>query len=801
MKQARSLKKKNAEKRPENVPTFPPGLSIRPTSRALPETTKHLGSCPSNAVPRSSAAISTNIMAPSLKPPQQPQKDDQSYYCINAVDPWTYSQSQAKEIHTNMSVPQSQKSVHAASTYQSEQGHENFPMIVQKNEVQNMAHLSSPPGFTPLSIVSFGAADSIDTVVTPSPNSEVGNLFNQNFDHPLNNEQWQEVIHPSPNVDESENKESPESNKIRGASTHTIPAPNTNHFPQRKKAPRRRPSRTGIAPKLFKQLNSATNATELEQALEQLNEPIWNPKLIVLIMGRLRTFGRPERSIQIFEDAMERGIDNNIYMINACISACERLRRWEKALDLLEECKVRGLTPTIVTYNACISACEKVGQWEKALEILNKVKDPDVITYNAAISACEKGGQWERALQLLDEIKNRGLEPSIRSYNASISACEKCGHWRRALQLLSELKRRKLEPTVITYNACISACEKGGQWERALRLLNELRNDEIEPDIITFSAAISACEKGGQWEKALDLFSELRDKRKLEPDIILFNSVISACEKGGQWERALDLLDELKQYGLKPDVITYSAAISACEKGLRWTKALELLDEVKRKGRPDVITYNAAMSACEKCGEFGKALKLFQEVRNQNRSTIITYNVAISALEKMGHWQECIQLLEEATKEKKLEPNVITYCLMISGYEVRGDTVRARSMFDAAQNAGFFSHVWHTPDMIDLHELPAPVAKIAVRTAIERVRDRRAAANTSMSEILTLITGRGSHSEGGESILKPVMTAMLDSTDFSDILKCREDEKNPGKIHLTFGSEETTDQANPESET
>ena len=81
---------------------------------------------------------------------------------------------------------------------------------------------------------------------------------------------------------------------------------------------------------------------------------------------------------------------------------------------------------------------------------------------------------------------------------------------------------------------------------------------------------------------------------------------------------------------------------------------------------------------------------------------------------------------------------------------------------------------------LDLHDLPAAVARVAVASTLERVRRGGVPFPSSG---LTFITGKGMHSESNVAIVKPEIKSMLESAEFSR-LNARVPETNPGKLHV-----------------
>ena len=253
--------------------------------------------------------------------------------------------------------------------------------------------------------------------------------------------------------------------------------------------------------------------------------------------------------------------------------------------------------------------------------------------------------------------------------------------------------------------------------------------------------AITAWGRAREPQRALALLEEMKS-RSVEPDVISFSAAISACGAGGQWERALSLLEEMQSRGLEPDVISFNAAISACGKGEQWERALSLLEEMQTRGvKPDVVSFSAAISACEKGGQWERALSLLEEMRTRGvKPDVVSFNAAISACEQCG----------EMAKAKLLYAQAV-----------------ALRFLPRMENG-----------LIDLHELAAPVARVAVTWSL----DCLARGDTTLPDSgLRIITGKGNHSKDKVAVMKPAMEAMLASAGFAG-LGATEDEQNTGML-------------------
>jgi len=138
---------------------------------------------------------------------------------------------------------------------------------------------------------------------------------------------------------------------------------------------------------------------------------------------------------------------------------------------------------------------------------------------------------------------------------------------------------------------------------------------------------------------------------------------------------------------------------------------------------------------------------------------------------------------------RAVEPNGITYSNAIATCEICGQTALALQIYRRACSRGFFQSIRRSINLIDLHDLVVPVAKIAVRAAVEDLQEKICFNdNCDISYELTVITGQGIHSEGGESVIKPAIIALCqDHSNWHGLhIQCKEYNSNPGRLQLTM---------------
>jgi len=179
-----------------------------------------------------------------------------------------------------------------------------------------------------------------------------------------------------------------------------------------------------------------------------------------------------------------RGLEPNLVIYTAAISACEREGATETTDLLLQQMVSKGILPTARTFNAIMAIRPKVSETEgyvQALDILRRMREegvePDVFSYTLAIDACERAKQWEAVVQVVDDARRKA---TVIMLSRKMSALTKLKRWREALEVFDyNIKGRGLQPDSITYTHALTACTQGGMVEEALGFLREMHSLQV----------------------------------------------------------------------------------------------------------------------------------------------------------------------------------------------------------------------------------------------------------------------------------------------------------------------------------
>ncbi|CAJ1362128.1 unnamed protein product [Effrenium voratum] len=457
------------------------------------------------------------------------------------------------------------------------------------------------------------------------------------------------------------------------------------------------------------------------------------------------------------------------------LEACRQGLQWDWCVQLLAEMRTQSLRPSATAFSMCASACGRAAQWRSSVAALRAMEDDGLArslkTWSAAMSGCGEAQEWEAALALLWEA-DRSMQLDTMAWNAAMAACRKRA-WEVTLALLSAMAK-KLTPSVVSLALCAEVCH----WRQALALLEDAGRLAVRPDLVLVNATAASAARGGAWEAALALAAQL-PARQLKPDIVMVNTVLAGFSASSHWAQTLALLAQLPRQSLRPKSVTFNTAMSACLRASQWHLVSELFEEMQRRQlKASDSTVNALCGAFERRTAWQAALHCafgFAPARGIKLSSLSLAPV-VSACRKAAQWAQVLELLRHMEASSLALDDCFRAARMASEME-SGDLptalARHREQPRVADRGAWRSRKF---GHLDLHQLQPQEACLAVccalLDAVEQPPPLPAAG-------LTLVTGKGSHSPGGEGLLQPAVQQFLREMSI-ETLKL----PNPGRLAI-----------------
>lgn len=431
------------------------------------------------------------------------------------------------------------------------------------------------------------------------------------------------------------------------------------------------------------------DGTCMDRVLHDFESKLSGVDDYTFLLRELGNRGELSMALRCFDFAVSRERKRNEQgkLASSMISVLGRLGKVDLARNVFDNAVNEGYGNTVYVYSALISAYAKSGYRVDAIKVFETMKDsglkPNLVTYNALIDACGKGGaDFRRASKFFDQMLRDGVQPDRITYNSLLAVCSGAGLWGTARNLFNEMVYRGIDQDIYTYNTLLDAACGGGQMDAAFEIMSEMIIKNILPNEVTYSTMIRGCAKAGKLDRALGLFNEMK-YAGIKLDRVSYNTLLAIYASLGRFQEALAVGEEMESIGIKKDVVTYNALIDGFGKQGMHDKVNKLFLEMKTENlSPNLLTYSTLISVYSKGGLYHEAIQVYREFKSQGlKADVVFYSKLIDALCKKGLVESSVSLLNEMMK-KGIQPNVVTYNSIINAY---GSLAASENPLDSAQ--------------------------------------------------------------------------------------------------------------------
>ncbi|ESW14490.1 hypothetical protein PHAVU_008G285500 [Phaseolus vulgaris] len=320
-------------------------------------------------------------------------------------------------------------------------------------------------------------------------------------------------------------------------------------------------------------------------------------------------------------------------------------------------------------------------RWQSALEIFALLRkqnwyEPRCQTYAKLLMMLGKCKQPEEASHLFEIMFSEGLKPTVDVYTALVSAYGQSGLLDQAFSTVEDMKSVvDCEPDIYTYSIL------AGMFEKMDSTLNDMiENGNCHPDVFTLNSFVGAHGKDGQIDKMEKWYDEFQ-LMGIKPDITTFNLMIKSYGKAGMYKKMKTVIDFMERRVFSPTIVTYNTVIEVFGKAGEIEKMDQHFLKMKHLGvKPNSITYCSLVSAYSKAGRIDKVESIMRHVDN---SDVVLdtpfFNCIISAYGQAGDLKKMCELFM-AMRERKCEPDNITFASMILAYNTQGMTEAAQKL-------------------------------------------------------------------------------------------------------------------------
>eukprot|EP00887_Chlorella_sp_A99_P007683 scaffold20.g7683.t1 len=343
----------------------------------------------------------------------------------------------------------------------------------------------------------------------------------------------------------------------------------------------------------------------------------------------------------------------------------------------------------------------------------------DEITFSSLIKAHSYGGQFEKVLGVQRLMDEAAFPPTPALWANLLVACGAAEEMEMAAILWWEM-RQQLPPSAMTMDL----------GERAIAVLREAQALGLPLEARTYNIALKACEPPpGRALRKEELLGALALHREMEaagvaPDAFTYGTLIELCAQAGQGRAALEMHAALRARGLQENVVLLTSLIKACGAAGMVDECMALFRRMvwgPARLRPNRACFRTLVQALRENGELGQALRVYEGMRRCG------FAPSTSEFQELTAAAAEVALSRE---DASLQVQVASLCHVSSSRSV------------------------------DLHGMSAQEARAAVLCVLALVA-RAYQERGSVAHDVTIITGRGEHSEG-EPVLRRAIIRLLE---------------------------------------
>jgi pentatricopeptide repeat protein len=296
---------------------------------------------------------------------------------------------------------------------------------------------------------------------------------------------------------------------------------------------------------------------------------------------------------------------------------------------------------------------------------------PNMASYTGLLKASLQEGSFKQARKVLADMVQDGLQPNCTMFNELVDLGLKNSS-RDAWGVVEDMQRCGAKPNRITCSILLKSLQRNSSKAEISRVLEILDDIEGEVDDVLVNSFIEACLRVGPCEQLGLHLQKLRSSKKLRLKSHSYASLIRASGNFGDVDGIWQTWREMRRHHVAPTSITLGCMVEALTTNSEVDASYELLQELLTDDvyRPLVnsVVFGSVMKGFSHQKRFDRVWVVYQEMQHHNIAlTIVTYNTLLDACARSGMMAQIPGLVETMTTQG-IEPNLITYGIVIKGY-------------------------------------------------------------------------------------------------------------------------------------
>ncbi|XP_077225291.1 pentatricopeptide repeat-containing protein At5g16860-like [Tasmannia lanceolata] len=412
-------------------------------------------------------------------------------------------------------------------------------------------------------------------------------------------------------------------------------------------------------------LNECTSLSNPLSSLPQLSP---SPVFLYnsLIRHEIRQ-GHLDHALSLYHHMQSLGTKPDHFTLPLILKACGELGSFHQGTAVHSLVCSHGFESNVFVCNALVTMYGRCGSMEDAHQVFDEMcqrRIDDVVSWNSMVAAYVQSGDWNRALETFARmtVREEAKRPVVVSLVSILPACASLGAWWQGKQVHCYAVRNGLLSDIVVGNAMLDMYAKCGMMGEALKIFEGMERT----DVVSWTAMVSGYSQSGRFGDALEVFEKFR-AQKIGLNVVTWSAMIAGYAQRGYGLKALDVFREMQVEGLEPNAVTLVSLLSACASVGALLQGKEIHGHVLRchlnwdhdeDGEYHVVK-NGIIDMYSKCRRTDVARALFDSMPTRERN-VVTWTVMIGGYEQDGDANMALKLFAQMLLEANATPNAFT---------------------------------------------------------------------------------------------------------------------------------------------
>ncbi|KAK9131882.1 hypothetical protein Scep_011410 [Stephania cephalantha] len=384
------------------------------------------------------------------------------------------------------------------------------------------------------------------------------------------------------------------------------------------------------------------------------------------------------QGMQIHAHITKSGFSDDTSLRNHLIGLYSKCEVFGYARNLFEEMP----EPDLVSWSSLISGYAQNGYGGEALSAFYEMHclglKCNEFTFPSVLKACSIVKDLKLGKQIHGVVVVVGFECNVFVANTLVVMYAKCGEFLDSWKLFDEIPERN----VVSWNALFTSYMQNDCFGEAVSLFKEMILSGIKPDEFTLSNIVNACASAGDYDQGRRVHGYLI-RLGYDSDPFSANALVDMYAKLADIDAAIAVFKNI----VPPDIVSWNAVIAGCVLHAYHDLAIELLVDMKCSGvKPNMFTFSSILKACASLEMKDLGMQIHSYSTKMNFGSDMYVNVGL-----IDMYSKC-NLLEDARVvfNHTLNPDLIAWNALISGYSLKGEDKEVISIFSEMQKEGHF---------------------------------------------------------------------------------------------------------------